>query len=81
MNNFITDWIKKHWSSIAIGLILCWFSIGVNYAVFLKPSIKVGDGGKYYEATQGYSPFIGLAAGDMYFGCAHMKARSIKANK
>lgn len=78
MPTFIFDWLKKHWASIGIGLLLCWFSIGVNYAVFLKPSIKVADGGKYYEAVQGYTPTIGMAAGDQYFGCSHLRPKGLK---
>lgn len=75
---FLIDWLKRHIVPIVVGLVLCWMSIGINYAVFLKPQVKVADGGKYIEAPQGYSPLIAVSAGDYLFGCAHLRVRGQK---
>lgn len=69
--NFIWSWITKHWSSVGMGLLLCWLSIGVTYTTFIKPSIKVASGGVYNEASSGFQPTFGCASGRQFFGWSH----------
>lgn len=68
--NLIIDWAKKHWSSIAIGLLLCWISIGVTYTTFIRPSIKADN---YIAASDGLQPTFGCASGRQFLGWAHHK--------
>lgn len=73
--NLIWDWITKHWSSVGMGLLLSWLTIGGTYVFFIKPSTKisVGSGGTYVAASEGFQPSIGCASGRQFFGLAHKK--------
>lgn len=73
--NFIWNWLIKHWSSVAIGLILCWISIGVSYTTFFKRTVEVKKGGFYVEASDGFQPTLGCAMGSQYIGWAHQKIK------
>lgn len=71
--NFIWSWVSKHWSSVGMGLLLCWLSIGVTYVTFLKPSIKVSGNARYIQASDGLEPTFGCATGRQFVGWAHHK--------
>lgn len=73
--NPVLAWLKGHWLSIVVGVIICWLSIGINYAVFLKPSIKVSSGGTYVEGSKGLRPTVGCATGREFIGWAHEMAK------
>lgn len=71
--SLIWGWIIKHWSSVFIGLLLCWLSIGVTYVTFLKPSIKLSGNAKYIQNSDGLQPSVGCAIASQYIGWAHKK--------
>lgn len=75
--NFIWGWVQRHWSSVGIGLILCWLSIGATYVIFIRPTtgITVGAGGKYIQASDGFQPTFGCATGRQFFGWAHQSEK------
>lgn len=73
--NFILQWVYRHWSSVGMGLLLCWLSIGVTYVTFLKPTIKVSGNAKYIQASDGLQPTFGCAMSQQYIGWAHRKNR------
>ena len=74
----MNEWIKDRAVNVLIyGVII----LGVGfmlYSAFLKPttSVKVGKGGTYNEAQQGYQPMFGCAIlGKHFIGWAHQKSK------
>jgi len=73
----MSAWLKDRAVNVIIyGTII--LTIGfVLYKLFLAPStnIKVGSGGTYNEAPQGYEPRFGCASGRQFLGWSGMNKK------
>lgn len=75
MISLIWGWVLRHWSVLLMGLLLTWLSVGGTYLFFFRPTtqVKVGHGGTYVEAANGFQPTFGCASGRQFFGWAHQQ--------
>lgn len=78
MNPVLAKWLKDRSVNVMIyGTVILTVGFAL-YSAFLKPtsSVKVGQGGTYNEAQQGFQPTFGCASGSQFLGWAHQKDKN-----